>query len=589
MKDITESAIRPGAGASGRRWRLRGGETTGSGDLLRHLARVRGVGEQEMLAWTAPSLRQSMPDPLVLADMDLGLQTVWDTIRKGDRLAIWSDYDCDGLTAAAVMVRFLRACGAGNPPVRIPDRAREGYGPNAEGLRALRDDGIRTVVVLDAGVQAHEALEAADAAGLEIVVIDHHAPGPDLPPARAVIDPKRHDDESGLDDLCAAGLAFVFCVGLAREMRRAGWFDGRKGRPASMPQSRLLGLLDIVALGTVADVVPLKDLNRAIVARGLEVLNAGGCPGLAALVLKAGLAGPVTASDLGWKLGPRINAAGRIGDPMTGLSLLLTEDPEEAAALAEELNQLNEQRQAIEAHVSEAAMASVLPRQTNRSPVIALVEDAHEGVIGISAGRLRKELHAPALVLSGSEDGFLKGSARSVEGFDIGHAVLDAKAAGILVRGGGHRMAAGMTLKRDMLDRFRMFLEDRIIDSTFFREGEFLDIDLFLEPGEVNEALLQVFAALEPTGAGNPPARLALSHVVMPEPVLLKEKHLKFSAGWIDILAWNAAGSDLGTFLSLRTGRAVELAGSLSINEFRGIRRIQMILDDARDATEPNL
>lgn len=581
----------------GRAWRARSPrpevaralERAGLNPFAARLMSGRDLGGLQPGQFLAPTIRELMPDPSRFRDMDLGAKHVADRVVSGGRIGVWSDYDADGATSAAVLVRFLRLLGAGEVPLRIPDRITEGYGPNTPGLLAMHADGCETVCVLDAGTTAFEPLTAARDAGLDVVVIDHHAAEETVPPAVAVINPNRKDEAPGFGHLCAAGMTFIFCVAVARELRGRGWFDGREGRPSAPPD--LMRLLDLVAIGTVCDVVPLTGLNRAFVTRGLPYLSERARPGVAAL---AGLAGvdpgaPITAEDCGWRLGPRINAGGRIGDSTLGARCLITDDPEEGRALAEELDRCNRERKALEEEATRQALeqsAGHQPGLTRRS-LIAIV-DGHEGVVGISAARAREAVDAPAIVLTRDHDGNLKGSARSVPGFDIGHAIIEARKAGLIVKGGGHGMAGGLTLTPAQLDPFRAFLDAEIAKSPYFTEGVTSEADLEVSLRGVSVADVEALAPLGPFGTANPEPVLILRGAELREIRVLKEKHLKLTLGegalTIDALLWNVVGAPIGEAILALRGAAVDVLGKPGINEFRGNRSLQLIVEDLRPA-----
>jgi len=597
MKDLTGTAAR--TSIRGRIWDLQAPVPAIQRDLERRgLARpvasilsARGIGADELDAYLQPKIRDSLPDPSRFKDMDAGVAHVADDMQAGRTIKIWSDYDCDGVTSAAVLKRFFRIVGFGEVDVRIPDRITEGYGPNANGMREVKAEGADTVCILDAGIVAFEALEAARDVDLKVVVIDHHAAEETLPPAAAVINANRLDEAPGYGHLCAAGMVFEFCVGLARELNRRGWFDGQEGRPARPPQDLIMGLLDIVALGTVADVVPLTTLNRAFVARGLEYLEKRENPGLRQLALVSGKkpSEKMTSKDLGWKFGPRINAGGRIDDAMIGVRLLTTDDEAEAAKLARQLDEINAKRKSIEEKVTEPAIEQFHDRTpgVDRKIAIAVVEDAHEGVVGISAGRVKEAYDCPAIVLAKDHEGNLKGSARSVKGFDIGHAIIDARNAGLILKGGGHGMAGGLTLAPEQLDAFEAFMNAEIEKSDYFRDGLATEVDVILKPHELTVDLIDAFDRMEPFGTANPAPRVVLEGAEVRDIRILKEKHLKVTLvagkGTVDGLIWGAVGSQMGDFLQESIGHKIDVYGEPGINEFRGNRSAQMVIDDVRE------
>ncbi|EMD83308.1 Single-stranded-DNA-specific exonuclease RecJ [Pacificimonas flava] len=422
---------------------------------MRGLFLSRGAAEAEIEQLRAPTIRDLLPDPSIFVDMDRAASRIARAVTAGERIVVFGDYDVDGATSASVLIRHLTACGA-RPGHYIPDRLLEGYGPSAEALVALKGAGADLVICVDCGTQGFEALEAAANAGLEVIVVDHHKASTALPPAHAIINPNRLDESaegSRYGHLAAVGMAFLLAVAVQRELRAQG------ALPSPAPD--LMGLLDLVALGTVADVVPLTGLNRAFVAQGLKVMARRGNRGLAALAGAARLERAPLASDLGFALGPRINAGGRVGQADLGVRLLCGAEDEACEAIAAELDRLNAERRGIEADVTEAAIAAA--ERAGNMPV-AVVSGAgwHPGVIGIAASRLKDRLGVPAIVIGVDEGGIGKGSGRSVAGVDLGAGVLAAREAGLISAGGGHAMAAGLTVADADIARLTEFLCERL-------------------------------------------------------------------------------------------------------------------------------
>lgn len=555
---------------------------------LAEILAVRGVKPAALDAFLDPKIRDAMPDPHVLKGMENAARRLATAIRRGERVGIWSDYDVDGATSAGVLGRFLRMCGHDDFAVRIPDRIAEGYGPNTPGLLAMGGEGgCRLICILDAGTVAFEPLQAAEAAGIEVIVMDHHAAEPTLPPAVAVVNPNRKDETSGLGHLCAAGVTFMFAVAVTRVLRDSGFFDGRDGRPAEVPP--VMDLLDLVALGTVCDVVPLIGVNRAFVARGIEVLSRRITPGIAALAEAAGIAptARITEMDCGWILGPRINAGGRIGDSASGALLLLETDPVMARERALALEELNVRRKEIGDAATQSAVASLAGRVPGEDRTLALaVVEAHEGVVGISAGRLKEAFDAPAIVLTHAHDGNLKGSARSVAGFDIGHAIIAARHEDLIVKGGGHGMAGGLTLTEAQLPGFIAFMNAEIEKSDYFTTGVRTAVDAAIPLGEVGVPFIAGMDRLRPFGTANAEPVVMLPGVVLAEIRILKEKHFKLvfrsGAASIDALIWNVVGTPLGAQIEAARGRTVDALGKLQINEYMGRKSPQFMLEDMR-------
>lgn len=565
----------------------------GANALTAPILAARGFAPETVGDFVAPTIRGLLPNPSFFVDMDRAADRLAAAIVGGETLAIWSDYDVDGATSAATLGRFLRDCGRPDFMLHIPDRITEGYGPNADGLARLHDAGASLVCVLDSGTTAFEPLEAARARGLDVVVIDHHAAEETLPPAVALVNPNRLDQEPGYNHVCAAGMTFIFCVAVNLRLRQRGWFDGEDGRPARSPD--LMGYLDLVALGTICDVVPLTTLNRAFVMRGLPILTERRLPGVSALAEIAGCADEIDARACGFALGPRINAGGRIGEADAGARLLLAQDAGEAELLASTLDELNRDRQEMEKACTAAALEQCrddfVPGETRKLAIA--VTDAHEGVVGISAARLKEALDAPAFVLAPTPEGELKGSGRSVSGFDLGAAIIAARKAGLLIKGGGHAMAGGITLDPARLDEFVAFMNAAIDASEYASTGVVSRIDNVLALPRATVGLADAVQALAPFGMGNPTPRFMIAGVLLADIRILKDVHIKCvfevpelgpAGPRIEAPVWNAVGTPFGDALTAARGQVVDILGSLEVNEWRGVRRIQLKLEDARPA-----
>ncbi|HEV7981959.1 MAG TPA: single-stranded-DNA-specific exonuclease RecJ, partial [Xanthobacteraceae bacterium] len=530
--------------------------------------------------------KRSMPDPNVLTAMPEAAERIADAIVRGESVAIFGDYEVDGATSAALLARFLRHCGV-EPMVHIPDRLFEGYGPNVEAVRELAGRGAKLLVTVDCGTTSIEPLAEAKALGLDTVVIDHHQADEALPPVVAIVNPNRRDDLSGLGYLAAVGLVFLTIVAVNRELRRRGFWN------AARPEPDLLDFVDLVALGTVADVVPLRGLNRAFVAKGLIAMRRRERVGLTALIDVARLTGPPEPWHLGFMLGPRINAGGRIGQADLGARLLLCEDPSEAAGLAAELDRLNRERQTIElAAVAEAeaeAMAA-LGLEERGAVVVTASPRWHPGVVGLISARLKERFGRPAFAVAWGAGDTGAGSGRSIPGVDLGRAVRHAVAQGLLVKGGGHAMAAGITLRRDALGAFRAYLEATLgaaVEAA--RRDDALLVDGALTARAANAALHATIARAGPFGAGNPEPVIALpAHTVAyAEEVGQAHVRARLQAGdgsTINAIAFRAVGQKLGQALLGGRGRPVHAVGSLSLDRWQGEERMQLRLIDVASA-----
>ena len=585
--DVAQSALgrpwRPRLDIAGEQRALAIVQRHGLSDILARVLAGRGIGIDEASAYLDPTIRELMPDPSSLQDMDAAVERLVRAVTQKETVAIFGDYDVDGACSAALLASFLDGCGVPRL-VRIPDRIFEGYGPNAEAIKELRAAGASLLVTVDCGTTSHEVLAGAKALGLDVIVLDHHQAPENLPDA-LVVNPNRQDDLSGLGPLCAAGVVFMALVGLNRALRGLGFWT------ASRPAPDLLQDLDLVALATVADVAPLTGLNRAFVVKGLAVLRGRGRRGLAALMDVARLVGPPQAWHLGFLLGPRINAGGRIGDAALGAKLLLTEDASEAQEIATELDRLNHERRAIELATVEAAQAEAdmaLGQSGQGAAVVVAGEDWSPGIVGLVASRLKEKFQRPAfaIALAGKTG---TGSGRSIAGVDLGSAVRRAVETGILIKGGGHAMAAGITIQRERLGEFRAFLEDKLATKVAAaREKDALLIDSAVTAGGATRDLVHAVAAAGPFGASAPEPVFVLPRHRITNVMPVGEDHLRVAAqaaggARLDAMAFRASASGLAEALPALNGGSAHLAVTLSLDHYGGRERVQArILDAAR-------
>jgi single-stranded-DNA-specific exonuclease len=551
-------------------------------DMLARIMAGRGVALDTVGDFLDPRLKTAMPDPSTVTDMDKAAERLADAVERGEQVAIFGDYDVDGATSAAILARFLRRGGL-VPQVYIPDRIFEGYGPNIPAIRALAGDGAKLLVTVDCGTVSHAPLAEARRLGMDVVVIDHHQADETLPEVVALVNPSRLDDLSGLGHLAACGLTFLTVVAANRTLRARGFWAGAGGEPD------LMDLLDLVALGTVADVVPLKGLNRAYVTRGLAVMRRREAPGLRALMDVARLEEPPRPWHLGFLLGPRINAGGRIGQADLGVRLMLEDDPAEAAAIAAELDRLNRERQVVEqATVAEAeaeAMAS-LGLAEQGAVVVTAGKGWHPGVMGLVAARLKERFQRPAFAVSLNVEGEGTGSGRSITGVDLGRAVRAAVAEGVLTKGGGHAMAAGVTVPPGGIGAFRAFLEARLADIVAAaRAADALSIDGAVTPMGLTPDFVTMIERAGPFGAGNPEPVFALGgvEIAFADTVGAGHVRLRLQAGGatVDAIAFRAAGQPLGDGLLAARGQKRHVAGSVAIDSWQGRQRVQVRVMDA--------
>ncbi len=542
--------------------------------LARVLAR-RGVAPEAAEAFLAPTLKRDLPDPRRLKDMETAAARFLAAAGAGERIAIFADYDVDGAASAALLIDWLRESGRPAPTLYIPDRIDEGYGPNPPAMQALaRDHDL--IVCVDCGTLSHEAIAAAE--GADVLVLDHHIGGETLPPALATVNPNRQDEEGDLGHLCAAGVVFLMLVEANRQLRE----KGRAGPD-------LMALLDLVALATVADVAPLQGVNRAFVRQGLKVMAARARPGLRALCDVARLDTAPTAYHLGYVLGPRINAGGRIGKADLGARLLATRNSAEAEALAERLEALNAERREIEEAVRAAALAQAEARGLEAPLVWAAGDGWHPGVVGITAARLKEAANRPAIVI-GFDGDQGKGSGRSVSGIDLGAAIHRLAAEGLIEKGGGHKMAAGLSLTRAQLEPAMARLADLLARQGADRLGPAdLKLDSLLMPAAASPELVASIEAAGPFGAGAPAPRFAFGEMMIHFAKRVGENHLKitFSDGQgprLDAIAFGAFDTPLGPALLDHGGARFHLAGRLEINIWNGRTSVQLRLEDAAPA-----
>src|SRR4051794_11233428 len=560
----------------------------GVSELLARVLAGRNVEADAVEHFLDPTVKRLMPDPDVLTDMAAAAGRIADAIERGEQIAIFGDYDVDGATSAATLARFLRHAGV-EPLIHIPDRIFEGYGPNVEAIRALAEKGTRLLVTVDCGTTSYEPLAKARELGLGVVVLDHHQADETLPAVDALVNPNRLDDLSGLNYLAAAGVVFMTVVAINRELRRRGFWSEARREPD------LLDSLDLVALGTVADVVPLKGLNRAFVQKGLLAMRRREHVGLTALMDAARLTGPPEPFHLGFLLGPRINAGGRIGRADLGVRLLLEQDPSQAGSMAAELDRLNRERQTIEQQTlaeAEAEAMAALGVEEKGAVVVTAGHGWHPGVVGLVAARLKEHYGRPAFAIALEPGGIGTGSGRSIQGVDLGAAVRHAVASGLLLKGGGHAMAAGITISPDKLAPFRAYLEQALHGAVEdARREDALLIDGAVTAGGANAAMLADIPRAGPFGAGHSEPVFALpGHTIAyAEEVGQAHVRARFRAGdgtMLNAIAFRSAGKPLGQALIANRGRSVHAAGTLSVDRWNGEERVQLRVMDLAAAEQ---
>ena len=554
-------------------------------ELLGRVLAARGIGIDEVPTVLEPTIRALMPDPSTLNDMDKAARRLADAVVKRERVAVFGDYDVDGACSSALMRRFFLAHGL-DATIYIPDRMFEGYGPNVPAIQGLVEKGAQLIVTVDCGTTSFEPLAPQHRGKTDVLVIDHHQADEQLPEVSAVVNPNRQDDISGLGHLCAAGVVFMVLVAPTRELRQRGYYD-KNGPPPD-----LLSMLDLVALATVCDVVPLQTLNRAYVTRGLEVMRQRQNIGLRALVDAAGLNQPPTPYLLGFVLGPRINAGGRIGDAALGARLLSLDDETEAARIAVQLDKLNRERKTIETQMLEEATAEadrLIDEMPDLPMLVVASERWHKGVVGLVASRLVERFGRPACVIAweGFDQG--TGSLRSIAGVDIGAAVRAAAADGLLLKGGGHAMAAGLTVARGKFEAARAYLAEQVASpATTARAARALEIDGALTPAAANDTLIDLIERAGPYGQGNPQPRFVFPAHRVRFAKVMGEAHLRVTleaddGSRIEGIAFRAVGQPLGELLTNTGGMPIHVAGNLRRDTWGGRQRIELQIEDAAD------
>ena len=554
-------------------------------EIIGRVLAARGVDPEEAGRFLEPRLRDHLPDPSSFLDLDRAVDRLTAALEAGEQIAAFADYDVDGGSSAALLQLFFRAIGR-ELLVYVPDRLAEGYGPNAPALRRLKAQGASLVLTLDCGTTAHAALEAAAEDGLDVIVVDHHAAEARLPPAVAVVNPQRLDQVSDCGPLAAVGVTFMLLIGLNRALRDGGWY-ARRG----LAEPRLMDWLDLVALGTVCDVMPLAGLNRALVAQGLKVLGRRKNPGLTALCDISGVDEAPGVYHAGFLLGPRINAGGRVGRAGLGARLMACPDREEALAMARELDGYNSERREIEQAILEQAIAQVEAQAPAPDAMVFTAgEGWHPGVIGIVASRLRERYNLPAVVVA-LEAGRGKGSGRSVPGLDLGAMILAARQAGHLIDGGGHPQAAGLTVAEAELETLRGFLEGRSrtrLQAIGYRPS--LGIDGTLRPAAATTGLLDQLEQVAPFGPGNEEPRFVLADARVRQARVVGEDHVRFDltaaeGGRLKAIAFRALDRPLGFALLNSRGMPLHIAGKLRRDRWRGNDSVQLIVEDAAEAS----
>jgi single-stranded-DNA-specific exonuclease len=589
---VTRAFLNVERSVTGRRWQARLADTRLAEaiaqrhelpDILGRVLAGRGVGVEEAEGFLNPTLRGLMPQPSAFRDLEQGAERFAEAVMRDERIGVIGDYDVDGVSSSAMLQLFLRSLGR-DCAIHIPDRLTEGYGPSQQAVAALKDQGTELLVTLDCGVMAHDPLAHAAELGMTTIIVDHHQAPAELPRAHAVINPNRQDDLSGQGALCAAGVTLIFIAAVNRRLRQMGYYGENR------PEPNMLQWLELVALATVCDVVPLTGLNRAYVTQGLKIMARRENPGLSALADVARLKRRPDPYALGFLLGPRINAAGRVGHAALALELLTTRDRGRANQLAQELEKLNRERQAIELAVVDQAVAqaeAALGRDRLAPVLVVARKGWHPGVVGLAAARLKERFNRPALVLAEDRESRLAaGSGRSIAGVDLGRAVREALEQGLIVKGGGHAMAAGLTVEVARLGDLRAFLTERLAEDVARQASPALAIDAAVTAGGANLDLIELLEQAGPYGSGNPPPVFAFpAHRVVYADAAGSD-HVRVTLASDDgtrlkAIAFRAMGTDLGELLLSERRFPLHVAGRLTVDDWSGSRVPSLHIEDA--------
>ena len=547
-------------------------------NLIAKLFSIRNISIDDIASYLNPTLKDNMPDPNILMDMEKACERILVALKNNEKIAIFGDYDVDGSTSTSCLIKYFNLLGV-EVVYHIPDRFTEGYGPNKEAFQKFIDQNINIIFTLDCGTLAYNEIKFAKDNNIDVIVIDHHQPEINLPEAYAMINPNRLDDTTNLGYLAAVGVTFMFIVGLNRKLRESKWFDNILKEP------NIISLLDMVSLGTICDVVPLVGINRLLVQKGLEVFSKKPNIGLTALIDKANINNKISTYDLGFKLGPRINAGGRLGKSKHGTELLTCEDEAKAADIATELDNFNKERQTIEAHILKTAIDSLTSEQIDKKIIFAYGQDWHEGVIGIIASRIKQKFKKPCIVFS-AKNGIAKGSGRSIKGIDLGNLIIAATQKGIVTQGGGHAMAAGLTLDEDKILLLQDFIEDRLDSNSIALDIDDTNhADSIINITAVNSELYDDINKLGPFGSNNEEPNFIIKSTKITFIKEFGDNHIRCGLSSdidknIEGITFRSKNTPLGDSIMNNKGNFVSLYGKIKVNEWGGRRVPQFHIED---------
>ena len=548
-------------------------------EITSKLLSIRNIKKEDIKSFLNPSIKNFLPNPKILNDMEKSSKRTAEAIRKKEKIGIFGDYDVDGASATALLGNFFSSI---NLPyeIYIPDRKKEGYGPSIHAFEKLIEKGVKLIFTVDCGTLSFDAINFANTNNINVIVLDHHQSEVNLPNAHSIINPNRIDDKSNLKYLCAAGVTFMFLVELNKNLRLSNWFDNNK-----INEPNLLEYLDLVAMGTICDVVPLVGLNRAIVTQGLKILKTKKNLGLKTLIDICHIESHPNVYHIGYVLGPRINAGGRVGKSSHGAKLLLNNNPKDAFKIANELDQFNKERQYLEKDALNKILESF--KEDFSDPVIVISrENLHEGVIGIVASRIKEKFNKPVVIISINKD-IGKASARSILGFDIGSAIIAAAQEKILMKGGGHKMAGGFTIKVDNIEKFKNFIINQFkkINNMNLTKERILYLDGIIASTAINLEFYKKINALAPFGSGNPEPKFVIEDLKPVNSKIIQHKHIKSvlvgqDGSAIKSIAFNALENEIGAYLLKKDNKVFNIAGKLSLNEWKGQSNVEFIIDD---------
>ena len=547
-------------------------------EIVAKLLSIRKIKKEEIKFFLEPTIKNILPNPFILKDMDIAIERTVSAILKKEKIGIFGDYDVDGATSTAILGQYFESLNI-SFEIYIPDRKTEGFGPNEKAFLEFINLGVNLIFTVDCGTLSFEPIDFAKNKNIDVIILDHHQSQIKLPNAHSIVNPNRFDDRSDLTYLCAAGVCFLFLVALNKKLRDQNWFALN-----SIQEPDLINILDLVSLGTVCDVVPLVGLNRAIVRQGLKIMKKKNNLGLKTLIELCNVESSITAYHLGYVLGPRINAGGRVGKSTHGANLLLSTNAQEVFKIASDLNNYNKERQILESELLNKILNTNYPNSTD--PVIILYgENWHEGVIGIIAARVKEKFNKPTLIIS-VNSGIGKGSARSIYGFDIGTTIIGAVQSELLVKGGGHKMAAGFTIDMDKINEFKEFVfrKFRSINMNLEEKKNYY-FDSEIAPSAVNNDFFEKINLLAPFGSGNPEPRFIIQNVKLINSKIVGEKHIKSvllgsDSTILKTIAFNSVDVELGSYLLKKNIKTFNIAGKLSLNEWRGQKNVEFIIDD---------